>query len=505
MNFPKKVMDIINNPHKFIGSLQIANKDGRIVRFVPTKEQSKMLDLLLQGKDTVFLKPRQVGSSTLCSLYMFWKWFRAEGPEKYALLSKDATSAQEIYNMWNVAFDTLPEFLKREFKVRNSKQMTFKDTGAQLIVLSVNSPGGVRSHRLNGAHISELAFKENAEEFLSTIYAALNGNQLIVESTANYYNDAHHQLYMKAERGEANTINYFWPWFQQEEYQLPVPANFHLTEEEAEYKNHFSLTDEQMHWRRINMERNETKFAREYPATIEEAYAQLSSAFFPSDYLNRLNIIPVKAKQERTFIGGKNMGDTYAIGCDVASGRGQDYSTICVMSKLAFEPVALFRSNTISTEAFARVIQEYSVKYGNALVLVESNNWGLPVLNELRHLQMHRVWKDAAGKDWETTGKSKLIMLEGLRSAITEGYLKSVDNITMGELRSFILNEKGLAPHVPKNANHHGDMAIAYALAIQCLNSIRVKTFGNIFEEYEKKKKREAIRDRDYGLHGSRY
>ena len=75
----------------------------------------------------------------------------------------------------------------------------------------------------------------------------------------------------------------------------------------------------------------------------------------------------------------------------------------------------------------------------------------------------------------------------------------------MGELKSFILDDKGLAPHVPDNVGHNGDLVIAYALAVQCLKGIRIKHFADPYTEYMKQKRINEIRNSDYAKHGQRY
>jgi hypothetical protein len=60
-------------------------------------------------------------------------------------------------------------------------------------------------------HISEYAFAPNPEELKATALNALNSGQLIIESTANYFNDALHQEWIKATRGEAAWKQLFFP------------------------------------------------------------------------------------------------------------------------------------------------------------------------------------------------------------------------------------------------------------------------------------------------------
>ena len=160
---------------------------------------------------------------------------------------------------------------------------------------------------------------------------------------------------------------------------------------------------------------------------------------------------------------------------DVAAGVGRDFSVIFVLSKLTAQPVYIFRANTITPVDLAKKIQEVATRYSNAKVLVESNNRGGVVLNELRHLGYTNIWKDENQKDWQTNIRTKTEMFENLKKQISSGTLRQIDNITMSELRALTVNEKG---HValPENMASHGDSAVALALACICLNSLRLSS-----------------------------
>lgn len=474
MEYSKQIRAILKDGLRFISRLKIVNKKGKLIKLTLTDEQIIMFHMLENGTDTVFGKARQIGSSTFISAYLFWKWYSSSSPINVAILSKDWDSTLHIFGMWKIFYDNLPKRLQRKLSVNNETRMKLEDTGAVVRAISSAKPGALRSYTQKYIHLSELAFTSNADEVLSNAYAALNGNQLIIESTANHPNDVMHRTITKAIRGEAELQYTFFPWTNHKEYSAETPKGFCLTRDEEEYAHIHSLSNEQMYWRRLQIEKHGfEKFRREYPISLKEAYAQTGNQYFTQYDLRYLSEIDV-APFERLILQHPIREETYGLGCDVAAGVGKDYSTIVVLNKRTYEPVALYRSNTIGPEAFARVIQEYSTLYNNALTLVESNNWGLPVLNELRHLAFAYLWKSPDGSDWNTNASSKLLIFEQLRTHLSNGVLKSMDSISANELRSFVLDKQGLAPHVPQNLSHHGDMVIAYALAIECLKSVRL-------------------------------
>ncbi len=146
---------------------------------------------------------------------------------------------------------------------------------------------------------------------------------------------------------------------------------------------------------------------------------------------------------------------------------------IQVLSKMSYQPVAIFRSNRISPVELAEVIFDLSERYNEATALIESNNYGNVVINELKHMGFKKFWYDEEGKDWLTTGKSKTFMFENLKTLIRNGYIRCIDNITFAEIRSLQVNEKGNII-IPDNLSSHGDNAVALSLASVCIEGVKL-------------------------------
>jgi len=463
---------ILADPLSFISRLKIINKKGKQVNLTPTDEQLKMFTALESDRDCLFLKPRQIGSTTFTLAWLFYKWYTSTEPITVALMSHKTSSAKHLLNVFKRFYYSLPGPLKRELVTDNTTEVQFADTGARVMAVSAEGKGGLRSFSCNYLIISEYAFAPNPEELKATALGALNGNKLIIESTANFYGDALHQEIIKATRGEGDWNFVFFPWSDHKGYRSDPPRGWKPTDEH--YQVEHRLHTDQMHWREVMQHRlGADKFRREYPLTLEEAFAQSGNAYFTDDDLRYVDVVQIEPENNKTYIYSEpDLNSSYAIGVDVASGRGGDYSVICVIDKSTYQPCAMFRSNTISPVQLAEKIHHLAIDYADAKVLVESNNWGLPVLNELRHRGYTNLWKCKNDRDWTTTTKSKLVMFEELKSLLAEGVITNIDSITFSEIRSFQVDERGLAPSVPKNLDHHGDAVIALALAAQCLKSV---------------------------------
>jgi len=495
---------VLEDPLQFISRLKIINKLGELCNLRPTAEQLKMYEALEGDKDCLFLKPRQIGSTTFVSAWLFYKWFTAKEPITIAILSHKISSAKHMLSMYKRFYSTLPKQLQRELIVENTTEMVFADTGAKIMAVSAEGKGGLRSFTCNFLHMSEYAFAPNPEELKATAIGALNGNRLIIESTANHYRDALHQEVIKAQRGEGHWNYQFFPWFQHPNYISDYPEGWKC--EDLEYQRQHMLTQNQMYWRACMIHRLGTeKFRREYPATLEEAFAQAGTAYFSDEDLRYIETKNVEAINNKKYIWTEpDFNNSYAIGVDVASGRGGDYSVITVMDKISYQPVAMFRSNTTVPVDLADKIIILATKYNDAKVLVEENNWGLPVLNELRNRGYYNLWSDQKGKDWITTTKSKIILFEELKALLSEGVITQLDSITYTELRSYQLDDRGLAPKVPSNLDHHGDTVIALALACQCLKQVQLHKSAYL-PDWIKERRVQRVLDTSFGQKEKRY
>ena len=472
----KKLNKILSDPYEFISRLKIIDKKGKIRKLKPTSEQLKIIETLETEEDVLILKPRQIGSSTINLAYLFYKLYTAKEPVTFAILSHKLQSSKHLLNIVKTYYNNLPLPLRRTISEDNTTTFTFADTGASIIAVSAEGKGGLRSFTCSRLLISEYAFAPNPEELKATAISALNDGQLIIESTANQHGDALHKEVTAAQIGDSPWHLLFFKWFNHTQYSTRLPPTFQITQDEDNIKQKYDLSDEQIYWRRRQVKRlGWNKFRREYPACIEDAFTQSGDSYFTSTDLQYITEIQIE-KQDLTILHQPRPDDRYAIGVDVASGSGGDYSVIYVLSKLSGQPVCIFRSKHTNTNALAKIIQELGTKYNNALVLCEANNYGHALLNELRHLGYSKLWKDHNKKDWLTTSKSKIELFETLKAHISEGILSQIDSITTAELRSFVIDKTGLAPSIPSNLDHHGDSVIALGLAIICLKHVSMPT-----------------------------
>jgi hypothetical protein len=468
------LLKIISDPIAFISRLSIIDKKGKKIRLVPNSEQIRIIQALVEEDDTLILKGRQIGSSTIVSAYLFWKLWTATEPITIAILSHKLASSKHLLDIHKTFYHNLPKFLKRPLDIENTTAMRFADSGAGIIAVSAEGKGGLRSFTCSYLQISEYAFAPQPEELKATALSALNNGQLIIESTANYFNDALHQEITAHERGEAKWNYLFFPWFEHKGYREKTDKDFVMTDTESALAEQWGLDPEQIYWRRNKLGKigNKQKFAREYPSCIEDAYSVAGNVYLQRDDFDDIEIVQIDPI-ETTVLCEVDPQDRYAIGVDVAAGVGQDFSVIYVLSKKTHQIVCVYRSNEISPAYLAERIVDFATTYNGAHVLVESNNFGNVVLNEMHHMGYNKIWKDDKGRDWITTLQSKTAMFENLKGLIQGGYISMLDNIVYSELRSITVNDRG-GIELKYLDGAHSDNSVALALAYMALDRVNL-------------------------------
>ena len=130
---------------------------------------------------------------------------------------------------------------------------------------------------------------------------------------------------------------------------------------------------------------------------------------------------------------------------DVARGRGQDYSTFSIfdISEKPFKQVAIYRDNMISPLLFPDIIERYARLYNDCLVIIENNDQGQIVCNNLYYdIEYENVFTQssvkASGIGVTMTKKTKQIGCSTLKEVLEENKLQIIDKFTINELLTFV-------------------------------------------------------------------
>jgi hypothetical protein len=165
---------------------------------------------------------------------------------------------------------------------------------------------------------------------------------------------------------------------------------------------------------------------------------------------------------------------------DVSKGRGQDYSTFSIFDITTglFEQVVTFRDNMISPMIFPDVIVKVAKQYNDALVIIENNDVGQVVCNDVYYeYEYENTFVESSvkrgGVGVTMTKRVKRIGCSNLKDLIELGKLKLPDGETISELTTFEV--KGSSYQASQG--NHDDLVMNCVMFAWFVSS---EAFGNI-------------------------
>lgn len=449
---------------------KIQHPERGAILFDLFEEQESALEKFLNERMLITLKSRQIGWTTLVAAYAFWLAFFHDD-RLIIFLSKGEREAANILKMVKYGYTRLPRWVKDRGPQKgehwNSSICEFDNGSAVESLPSKSDPARGRSCYL--VVVDEWAFLENPEDAWASIEPIADvGGRIIGLSTANGYGNFFHTTWENAELGQNDFVTLFEPWW----------ARADRNDEWYETKKR-NMPAWQLH--------------QEYPSTPEEAFIKSGNPYFDVDKLLALETRePLKGFLEMgdfaTFNeveGGKlsiyempEATDTYVIGGDVAEGLEHgDYCCAHVIRWRTKDVVAVWHGH-VAPEIFAGVLNDLGRFYNDALVGPEANNHGLTTCKYLKDWYSYpnifyarivdeRTRKTTQKIGWQTTKKTRPLMLDGLSSMINEATLGLADKPTIHELRTFIRDEYGRLRGSPFD-----DRTMSLAIAVQMMGYV---------------------------------
>ena len=408
--------------------------------------QREAFEVFERERYVVTLKARQIGWTTLCAAYSFWKAF-FQDDYTIIFLSRGERESREILAKVDYGYKRLPEWLKTRGPERLSEsqeRMPFSNGSGIESLPSKKDPA--RGRTVNLVIVDEWAFFENPEEAWASIEPITDiGGRVIGLSTANGAGNFFHELWEKAESGHSPFVPLFYSW-------RAVPER-----DDAWYED-----------KRRNMP--DWQLWQEYPENPEEAFIKSGNPVFDGtlirDHERRepqrgfllrvqsplVEFRPAPEGELRVWTPPGPMGK-YVIGADVAEGLEHgDFSSAHVIDILSQEVVAAWHGH-IDPDLFGDVLHDLGWWYGRALIGVEANNHGHSTLAHLKRLHypsIYYAWKydERTRKQgrkigWQTTRYTKPVMIDELAMAFRDGDLTIPDDSTLREMLTYQRDERG--------------------------------------------------------------
>lgn len=514
--------EIVNDPLLFIETvLKIKDKLGHLVDFEFNQPQLRLYnEFRRQQKEKrpvriIILKARQMGFSTAVA-GLFYHATVTNFNTDSAIVAHKAEASTNIFDKAKLFFENSPNIFRPQRKASNAKELVFENPSTNTRVKSI-SPGlrsrirvetavdknVLRSATIQYLHLSELAFWPYPEESMASAMQAVPpqpGTAVIIESTANGIGGTFYDEWMRAERGESEFVPLFFPWYEMDEYRMPVPDDFSLTDDERDLKELYGLDDEQLVWRRwcisANCKGSIDTFHQEYPSTPHEAFLSSGRPVFDSKIVDKaimeakdpvkqgrvVKANPKAFPKFRTEFRGQlkvweepQDGANYVIGIDSASGeQNGDYSCMSVFRLKDKVQVAEWWGH-MPPYVLGEEAEALGTYYNRALLVPEANNHGVSVIDALRKLHYNRIFRRRATPDnkkdhgsstkigWWTSETSKKLLINNLREFVREDVSRIKSKEALKEMMTYVYDDHD------RSAAQNGcydDRVIATALAV---------------------------------------
>jgi hypothetical protein len=450
--------------------LKIVDKEGGLVLLQPNIAQQRFLYNLEDNPWIYVLKARQLGLTTIIAARLFHKCLFNPN-HKVAVLAHTRDAAKNIFEIYRRYYNCLPSFLRFKTEASNVNELVFFHGG--YIKVGSASSNSFRGSTYNSLHLSEFAFYDDIEKTIQSVFQTATPNaDIILETTANGLNDA--QSIWLDDNGFSKL---FISWLDNPEYVSKKKSK--ISTIEKSYIEDHELQPKKANWfvdtLRGKCLNNINTFNQEYPITPEIAFVTSGKKFFPITFQVGGGDPQIGWK----FYSPAEKYRTYCAGVDTASGSPTgDYSAMVILDitdRKKMKVVATFYDR-IPLREFSKQVLKGLANY-NSLCVVESNSYGLAILENLRedgYAHLYRRTKyDKIANRWtehlgfSTTKSSRPILLSRLHQTIAGSNLDLRCPRVMTEMNTFVYNEKG-RPEADKGK--HDDMIFALGLALMGLD-----------------------------------
>jgi hypothetical protein len=531
-------------------NLFIINKDSDLVPFEFNRMQVKIwklvLNLLLEGKPIRILciKDRQIGFTTFIAGLFYWVCTLF--PNKQALLAaQDIDAAAGIFDKVKLFYKKSPDELKPLRKISNRRELYFANPNedgqlgleSRILIDTADSKELGVSKTIQLVLLSEFAIWEAMGFALKPRLIALKqaiprraGTAIIIETTprgegyvSEMWEDesnGYTKIFISSVadeqyRVEINPANYFdLSTFDEHKYG-DEEEEYYLYEKEVKYW-YPEISDLQLihhevmcrlAWRRSMIddecEGDKDAFDREYPITIEKAFAAKGSQVFDTNRLNDIHSylksfppaitvyrslrgVTIEEDDFYTSPGGPLKvfqqpleGFKYIIGGDVGQGvKGGDDSALSCRRIPDMQHVFTFKDILLPYN-FARITYKLAQIYNNAFIGMEVNEKGgfsvvEYLLHTFKYLHLYQrevtleIDQDKQKKyGWSTTRYTKPTMVSDYNELLVHEDLDIKDIVLIEQLKKYILFTEGRNTGLMGANSGKDDLAIADMICVQ--------------------------------------
>lgn len=444
----------------------IKHPERGMIKFELRDAQVKTIESWLSNRYSIVLKARQVGFSTLVSIFCFWLTF-FYSDRHIIMLSRTARESAKLLSHAHYLYNSLPEWMKHIGPIVQWTQTRseMSNNSALESMPSANDPA--RGSTAFLIVVDEIAFLPNADAAWASIEPVVDvGGNCIMLSTAFGEGNLFHKLWVGSQNLTNQFKGLFFPWSAGDR-------------DEAWYEDKKATLPE---W----------QLAQEYPSNPEEAFLKSGRPVFDHQALRDvITSEPYRGRLVKTpeglFQFDADGGDlaiwkhpepngVYVIGGDVAMGLEHgDYSAAHVVNAMTGGVVAEWWGKVEPDLFGSHILNMIGRYYSNALVGVENNNQGLATVNALIRVKYPNLYRSRGQENvrnvkktnaygWNTNKTSKPLMIADLGAAIRDKSIVIESDATLSELRTYVRDNTGGTQGSP-----HDDRVMSLAVTVQML------------------------------------
>ena len=455
-------------------------------------QRAQLLDWWMAEDETICYKGRQIGVTWTAGGFLLWKVVFSPGVDCLAYSIGEDEAVELIQRIWDM-YLSAPAHLTAHLEVVTPKRgprpydkIEFQHPDGRISGIYAMPSTTVAGHSRAVAVVlfDEAARQRYAREIWGALVPTMSdrGGKVIVVSTANGVSNPL--------TGEGNFFHYLWE--QAGKVDLPK-----LKKKFFGWWLHPSRDD---HWYE-NVSLPPDKKAENFPNTPEEGFLVSGRPFFDPEairfYANHASPVfyrfdwralthdPSRARQVKSPEGLVEVyrepvkGDRYAIGVDVATGKGRDYTVCSVLSLASMECCAEIYAKLdvdVITEQLhflarwyntAEVAVEMGGGYGESVVLTlrDGKRGRKPYANLYRHVHMDRGDRPRSQMwGFPMNVKMRPHVLDLLREALRERLLPDLPEGLLGEVKSFVYRDTPPSPAAADGC--FDDRVFAWAIAL---------------------------------------
>ncbi len=367
-----------------------APKDWRWQRF--------LTELIHQNPRVIELKSRQLGCTWLGCAYIVWTALAMPASLCLIYRQKEEEAQENIQRCWHL-LQSLPMHLRMDTQVIKpdrgalpSGEIRLRSPDGKVSRILAMSSASASGHGKTAAVImlDEYSRIDKAAEIMKAVNSAAGTTgKIMVISTANGVSDP--------ETGEGNYYHWLWANAEDAGYkQIFLPWNLHPDRDQDWYDTSSEVRGLRSHER-----------AEQYPADPLEAFQLTNRVFFDTEdldhyrkhrkhlplyrgYFQTDDKNPAQARLRKRTNGALRVYEEpradgrYAIGADVATGRGVDYSAAYVVDLETMGFAAEYHAR-VPADLYAEQLHFLGRWYNTALLAIETQGgYGEAVLIALR-------------------------------------------------------------------------------------------------------------------------